>query len=78
MRNLPTELRRPLTWDRGGEIAAYIENTNGLLRQYLPKGSDRSRYSQRQLNAIALRLNQHPRKTLGFQSPADKLTELPQ
>jgi IS30 family transposase len=55
-------------WQRGSN-----ENTNGLVRQYLPRGTDFSRVSQAQLNAIALRLNQRPRKTLGFQTPADKL-----
>jgi IS30 family transposase len=55
-------------WQRGTN-----ENTNGLLRQYFPKGTDLSAFSQAQLNRIALRLNQRPRKTLGFKSPADKL-----
>src|SRR5262245_14875662 len=49
------------------------ENTNGLLRQYFPRGTDLSRFSQAHLNKIALRLNQRPRKTLGFETPADKL-----
>ena len=49
------------------------ENTNGLLSQYLPRSTDLSRISQRQLNALALRLNQRPRKTLDFETPADKL-----
>ena len=49
------------------------ENTNGLLRQYFPKGTDLSGYSQSYLNKIALRLNQRPRKTLGFETPADRL-----
>ena len=47
------------------------ENTNGLLRQYLPKGIDVSSYSQAKLNAVARQLNERPRKTLGFHTPAD-------
>jgi len=49
------------------------ENTNLLLRQYFPRGTDLSGYSQAQLDQVALRLNQRPRKTLGFQTPASKL-----
>ncbi|MFK0692915.1 IS30 family transposase, partial [Mesorhizobium sp. IMUNJ 23033] len=55
-------------WQRGSN-----ENTNGLLRQYLPRGTNLAHISQNQLNAIALRLNQRPRKTLGFETPADRL-----
>lgn len=55
-------------WQRGTN-----ENTNGLLRQYFPKGAELSQYSQADLNKIALKLNQRPRKTLGFQDPASKL-----
>ncbi len=57
-------------WQRGTN-----ENTNRLLRQYLPKNSDLSVHSQAELNKIALRLNQRPRKTLKFRCPADKLSE---
>ena len=56
-------------WQRGSN-----ENTNGLLRQYFPKGTDLSQFSQAHLNKIAQRLNQRPRKTLGFESPADRLS----
>ena len=55
-------------WQRGSN-----ENTNGLLRQYFPRGTTLSGYSQAHLNRIALRLNQRPRKTLGFETPADRL-----
>jgi IS30 family transposase len=95
VKQLPRQLRRSLTWDRGlamaehqsfsvaSDIKVYFcdpqspwqrgsnENTNGLLRQYFPKGTDLSKYSQAQLNRVALRLNQRPRATLGFDTPAN-------
>jgi IS30 family transposase len=55
-------------WQRGTN-----ENTNLLLRQYFPRGTDLSAYSQAQLDQVSLRLNQRPRKTLGFEAPARKL-----
>jgi IS30 family transposase len=100
IRKLPAELRRSLTWDRGGELANHKaftvatdvkvyfcdpqspwqrgsnENTNGLLRQYFPKGTDLAQFSQAHLNRIALKLNRRPRKTLSYRTPADKLTEM--
>jgi IS30 family transposase len=97
IRQLPPQLRRSLTWDRGTEMAAHRqftiatnvqvyfcdpqspwqrgsnENTNGLLRQYFPKGTDLRAVSQAQLNRIAARLNTRPRKTLDYETPADRL-----
>jgi IS30 family transposase len=55
-------------WQRGTN-----ENTNLLLRQYFPRGADLSGYSQEQLDQVSLVLNERPRKTLGCQTPADKL-----
>jgi IS30 family transposase len=58
-------------WQRGTD-----ENTNGLLRQYFPKGTDISRYSERELDAVANTLNARPRKALQWKTPAEALEEL--
>ncbi|WP_441296310.1 IS30 family transposase [Amycolatopsis sp. CA-126428] len=96
---LPQQLRRTLTWDRGKELSAHAqltletgtrvffadphspwqrptnENTNGLLRQYFPKGTDLSRWSAEDLEAVAHTINNRPRKILDWRTPAEVFAE---
>lgn len=57
-------------WQRGSN-----ENTNRLLRQYFPRGLDISTYSQAKLSAVARQLNERPRKTLQYETPAEKFVQ---
>ncbi len=99
MTQLPEQLRKTLTWDRGKELSDHAqfafatgtkvffadphspsqrptnENTNGLLRQYFPKGTDLSRWDADELAAVAYTLNSRPKKVLGWKTPAEVFAE---
>src|SRR3569832_133849 len=98
-RNLPQDLSKTLTWDRGTELADHKrctlatdikvyfceprypwqrgtnENSNGLLRQYFPKGTDLARYGAAELSAVTNALNNRPRKVLGWRTPVEAFTD---
>jgi len=100
IQELPEQLRRSLTWDRGKEMAQHAqftvdtgvrvffcdphspwqrgsnENTNGLLRQYFPKGQDLGQYDAKDLDFVADELNRRPRQTLEWKTPCEVLNEL--
>ncbi|MFE8949307.1 IS30 family transposase [Streptomyces sp. NPDC007856] len=99
MTQLPEQLRKTLTWDRGKALSGHAqfaldtgmkvffadphspwqrptnENTNGLLRQYFPKDTDLSRWSFTDLEAVAMAINNRPRKVLGWRTPAEVFEE---
>jgi IS30 family transposase len=100
VQELPDQLMKSLTWDRGLEMADHKrftvdtgvtvyfadpkspwqrgsnENTNGLLRQYFPHGTNFRPITQAHLDEVAARLNGRPRQTLGWRTPSEKLSEL--
>ena len=75
-RSLGGAIKPQEAWPTYSSAARTNEITNGLLRQYLPQGTDLSGYTQKYLDAIALRLSTRPRKTLGVRTPADLLAQI--